>query len=136
MSFGDYIQIQRENTPKRADLDILVGTQTYNNVLTPKTANYQLFIQRIVLSITTHFDATVTFDDDGAGPPIAAFTDEATVIPTVPSSWVWDFGPYGRPLTAGANLDVGQSAAGIVAVVHIEGYEKLVSPATPAQASA
>lgn len=121
----DYLHWQFQHKRKVTDLDILVGTQNYDNVISPKTANHRLYIQKITLSITTHFDATITFDDDGAGPPIAAFTDEATVVPTVPSSWTWDFGPTGRPLTLGANLDVTQSAAGIVGIVHIEAYEKL-----------
>jgi hypothetical protein len=96
-------------------------------VLSPKSANHRIYLQKITLSITTHFDGTVTFDDDGAGPPIAAYTDEATATATgqghVPV--VWDFGPNGRPLTLGANLDVNQSAAGIVGIVHIEAYQKL-----------
>ena len=122
---GDYTFYKNHYTNKTTNLDIVVGTQNYGNVIAPKTASHQLFIQKITLSITTHFDGTITFDDDGAGPPIAVFTDEATVIPTVPSSWEWDFGPEGRPLTVGGNLDIGQSAAGIVGVVHIEAYEKL-----------
>lgn len=129
---GDYLHWQFQNTRKIADVDILVGTQNYAAVLTPKSANHQIFIQKITLSITTHFDGTVTFDDAGAGPAIAVYTDEATVIPTVPSSWTWDFGPTGRPLTKGANLDVNQSAAGIVGIVHIEAYEKLIGPVAQA----
>jgi hypothetical protein len=129
---SDYLHWQFQHKRKIADLDIVVGTQNYADVISPKSANHQIFIQKISLSITTHFDGTITFDDDGAGPPIAAFTDEATVVPTVPSSWVWDFGPTGRPLTVGANLDVNQSAAGIVGIVHIEAYEKLVGPVAAA----
>jgi hypothetical protein len=129
---GDYLHLQYQNTRKVTDLDIVVGTQNYADVITPKSANHQIFIQKITLSITTHFDGTITFDDDGAGPPIAVFTDEATVVPTVPSSWTWDFGPSGRPITKGANLDVTQSAAGIVGIVHIEAFEKLIGPVAQA----
>jgi len=121
---GDYTHLQFQHTRKVTDLNIVVGTQNYADVITPKSANHQLFIQKITLSITTHFAGTVTFDDDGAGPPIAAHTDAAAGA-GIPSVVTWDFGPTGRPLTVGANLDVGQSAAGIVGVVHIEAYEKL-----------
>ena len=108
-----------------ADVNILVGTQNYGNVLVPISAAWQLFITKITLSITTHFAATVTFDDDGAGPPIAAHTDAAAGAGIL-SVVHWDFTDKGRPLTQGANLDISQSAAGIVGVVHIEGYQILV----------
>ena len=124
---GDYLHWQLTYTRKNTDVDIVVGTQNYLAQIVPKSANHRIFIQKITLSITTHFDGTITFDDDGTGPPIAVYTDEATAATTgqghVPI--VWDFGPTGRPLTTGANLDITQGAAGIVGVVHIEAYEKL-----------
>jgi len=123
-SAGDYQFYRNHYTDKTVDLDILTGTASYANVIAPKTANHAVYIQRITLSITTHVDDTYLFDDDGAGPPIAQLLDEATVVPTVPSSWTWDFGPKGRKLTTGANLDVSHSSTG-VAVAHIEAYEKL-----------
>ena len=127
MSAGEYLFYQRRYSSKITDTDIVVGTEDYADIITPKSANHRIYIQKITLSITTHFDATITFNDDGTGPPIAAYTDEATAATTgqghVPI--VWDFGPTGRPLTTGANLDIDQSAAGIVGVVHIEAYERL-----------
>jgi hypothetical protein len=119
-----YERKRKQHGSKSTSLDIVVGTQNYADVIAPRT-NHQIFVQRITLSITTHFDGTITFDDDGSGPPIAVFTDEATVIPTVPSSWTWDFGPDGRAIVG--NLDVNQSAAGIVGIVRIEAYQKLTS---------
>ena len=130
MAFGDYLQVQRENTRKVADVAILTGTAAYANVLSPKSANHQLFIQKITLSITTHAADVYTVDDDGAGPVIAAHTD-ANASAGIPSVVVWDFGPNGWPVTTGANVDVSHSAAG-VGVMHIEGYEKLVGPVAPA----
>ena len=124
---GDYLFYQRHYSAKVKDQDIVVGTQNYADVLTPKSSAHALYIQKITLSITTHFDATMTFDDDGSGPPIAAYTDEATAATTgqghVPV--VFDFGPKGRKMTTGGNFDITQSGAGIVGVVHIEAYEKL-----------
>jgi hypothetical protein len=106
-----------------ADLNILVGTQNYNNVMSPKSSAWQLMITKITLSITTHFAGTVTVDDDGAGPAIAAHTDAAAGAGIL-SVVVWDFGDIGTPITAGANLDVNQSAAGLVGRLHIEGYQR------------
>lgn len=124
---GDYMYWQRFYKDKTTDLNILVGTQNYTDVITPKTANHQIWVQKITLSITTHAAQTLTVDDDGSGPPIAAHTDAAAGA-GVPSVVTWDFGPKGRPLTVGGNLDVTQTAAGIVGVLHIEAYEKLATP--------
>jgi hypothetical protein len=121
---GDYAFYKRQYTAKDTDVDILTGTAAYANVIAPKSANHRIFIQKITLSITTHAADTYTFDDDGAGPPIATHLDVTPQAAGVPSVVVWDFGPKGRPLTLGANLDVSHSSTG-VAVAHIEAYEKL-----------
>lgn len=132
MSAGDYLYYQNFFRQKVADVNILTGTSSYADVLTPKSADHQLFIQKITLSITTHVAADVyLFDDDGTGPAIAAHTDAAAAAGVL-SVVVWDFGPVGRPLTKGANLDVSHSSTG-VAVAHIEGYEKLIGPVTVAR---
>lgn len=128
---GDYLHWQFQYTRKIADLDILVGTQNYTDVLVPKSADHQIFVQKITLSITTHFAGTGTVDDDGAGPAIAAHTDAAAGA-GVPSTVTWDFGPTGRPLTKGASLDYNQSGAGLVGVLHVEAYEKLIGPVAQA----
>ncbi len=118
-----------KSADKTTDAVILVGTTTLNNAVAVKSARHQLFIQKITLSLTTHFDTAITFDDDGAGPAIAVYTDEATAAATgqgaVPV--VWDFGPLGYALTAGANLDIIVASAGAVGVVHIEAYERPVN---------
>ena len=120
---GDYTHLQFQHTRKIADVDILTGTAAYADVIAPKSANHRVYIQKITLSITTHAADVYLFDDDGAGPPIAAHTDAAAGA-GVPSVVVWDFGPTGRPLTLGANLDVSHSSTG-VAIAHIEAYERL-----------
>ncbi len=131
MPVGDLLHWQLQFTRKIANVDILTGTAAYADVLTPKTSNHQLFIQKITLSITTHAADVYLFDDDGAGPPIAAHTDAAAGAGVL-SVVVWDFGPTGRPLTAGANLDVSHSSTG-VAIAHIEGYERLAAAVAAGQ---
>lgn len=123
---GDYLHWQFQFSRKIADTDILTGTAAYANVLSPKSADHQLYIQKITLSITAHAADVYTFDDDGAGPAIAVHTDAAAGA-GVPSVVTWDFGPTGRPITKGANLDISHSSTG-VAIAHVEGYEKLVGP--------
>lgn len=124
---GDYLKYQKENSIVSADVDILTGTAAYADVITPKSANHQIFIQKMTLSITTHVAADrYLIDDDGAGPEIAAHTDAAAAAGVL-SVVTWDFGPRGRPVTKGANVDVSHSSTG-VAVLHIEGYQKLIGP--------
>lgn len=127
MSQGDYNFYQRRYASKNTNVDILTGTANYADVITPKSANHQIFIQKITLSITSHVADTYTVDDDGAGPNIATHLDVTPQAAGVPSVVVWDFGPEGRPITKGANVDVSHSSTG-VANMHIEAYEKLVGP--------
>ena len=127
MSHGDYNFYQRRYASKNVDRTILAAHTSANHadVITPKSANHQIYIQKIALSITTHAAQTISFQD-GAGTPVvlAAHLDSATGLSTV----LWDFGPEGTPLTVGEELDIILSAAGIAARVHIEAYEKLVGP--------
>ncbi len=127
MSQGDYNFYQRRYASKNVDVDILTGTANYADVITPKSANHQIYIQKIILTITAHAADTYTFDDDGAGPNVATHLDVTPQAAGVPSQVVFDFGPSGRPITKGANLDIAHSSSG-VANVHIEAYEKLVGP--------
>lgn len=101
------------------NVDILTGTASYSNVI-PNKANFQIFITKITLSITTHAADVYTVDDDGAGSVIAVHTD-AGAAAGIPSSVTWDFGEGGTPVTVGANVDVSHSATG-VARMHIESY--------------
>lgn len=127
MAHGDYGFYQRQYASKNANVDILTGTAAYADVITPKSANHQIYIQKITLSITVHAADTYTVDDDGAGPAIAVHLDVTPQAAGVPSVVVWDFGPQGRPITKGANVDVSHSSTG-VANMHIEAYERLVGP--------
>ena len=121
---GDYLFYKRHYTDKSHDRQIVAAdTSTQHaDVISPKSASHRIYIQKIILSITTHAAQTITFRD-GAGTPlvIAAHTDSATGLSVVE----WDFGPKGTPLTIGEELDIILSAAGIAATVHIEAYEKL-----------
>lgn len=131
MSAGDYLHWQHQHRRKIADVSMLAATGDQTDVLTVKSANHRIYIQRIVTSITVYAAVTWTFQDD-AGTPVkiavlsipaaqaTAFGDEGTVT--------WDFGPVGTPLTLGTNLDLDVSAAGAAGIIHIEGYEVLVGP--------
>jgi len=125
---GDYLFYKRQYSDKTIDRTVVAADTSaeHADVITPKSANHRIYIQKITVAFHTHADQTITFQD-GAGTPVkvAVITDEATVVPTVPSTVQYDFGPKGFPLTLGEELDIVFSAAGIAAAIHIEAYEKL-----------
>lgn len=117
-----YERKRKQHGDKSVNVDILTGTAAYADVIAPRSANHTVYIQRIILSITTHVADTYTFDDDGAGPAIATHLDVTPQAAGVPSTVTWDFGPNGRPITG--KLDVSHSSTG-VAIARIEAYERL-----------
>jgi len=127
---GDYLHWQFQHTRKITDAFILAATDytTATALITAKSADHRIYVQRISVSITGYAANTWTFQDSAGTPvPIAflsipastatTFGDEGTVI--------FDFGPTGIPLTKGKNLNMIMSAAGAAGAIHIEAYEKL-----------
>ena len=119
MPFGDYGHYRLFGTDKTTDVVLAVGDAGKDNVITPKSANHQLFIQKITASIVTAAAQAITIRDD-AGTPV--------VIDVIPASQatsiILDYGPKGRALTVGKNLDI-VNTAGPAFDFHIEAYEKL-----------
>lgn len=132
MAFGDYLQLQRENTAFAADANITSTEHTVTAARTVRSANHQLFVQRIVLSITTHVNAKValTVQSSNGTPVVIASRTDLTAAAGVPDVIVWDFGPVGRPIAVGESLNWlwSTGGSGPTGVAHIEGYEKLVLP--------
>ena len=118
---GDYEQFQRWYTSKTTDVTLLAADSNKDNCIAVKSANHQLFIQKIFYNIVTSAAQTVTFRDD-AGTPI-----NVGIIPaSATGSVLFDFGPRGFALTAGKNLDI-INTAGPAGQIHIEAYERQVS---------
>lgn len=108
-----------------ADVDFPASTDSDpdTTLITVRSANHQIYVQRIVLSIITHSAQTISFEDS-SGVIIAAHTDAAAGA-GVPSVVHWEFGAVGTPLTIGTNLEASVGAAGIAARIHVEGYQRL-----------
>jgi hypothetical protein len=67
---------------------------------------------------------------DSAGSPVPiAFFSVPAAAPTNAGAQQYevDFGPHGFPLTAGANLVLTLSGAGIAAAITIDAYDKLIT---------
>lgn len=127
---GDYLSLQRENIGFAIDIDLDGSAKTTTAVKAARSANYTVYVQRLVISITTHAAGKVFTLQDTAGTPvvIAAYSDLALVVGgTVADIKVWDFGPIGTAITAGKDLNyvANTGGSGFVARVHVEGYQKL-----------
>jgi hypothetical protein len=120
--FGDYTSYQKWNTNKTTDFTLGTAVAGQTSVIAVKSANHQLFIQKIIYGATTAAAQAVTFRDSGV--PL--------VIGIVPASQAGtltiDYGPRGIALAQGKNLDI-SNTAGPGATIHIEAYEKIVNAA-------
>ncbi len=123
MSDADYSRYQTFFTSKVSDLAITAldnpGTRT---IITPKSANERIYVQRITAYPSVYAAATLTFQD-GAGVAIGQMVVPATA-PAGPTAWL-EFGPTGTPLTVGTTLVVVHAGAPIACRIHVEAYEKL-----------
>lgn len=103
-----------------------------NNLIAVRSASYQLFIQRITLKPTTYSAQNIKFQDDANTPVPIGIISVAAAAPTTggdAGTQLLDYGPEGKALTAGKNLDGIVSAAGIAGALDIECYERPVSGA-------
>lgn len=119
--------------PFSVDVDLTSGGGTFLTK-TARTSKHSIFVQRIVLSITTHANGKVFSVTPSAGSPaVLASRTDITAAAGVPDVIEWNFGPTGVQLAAGASMVVATtSTSSIVGVAHIEGYQKLVQPAAVA----
>lgn len=125
MAVGDYIQLQRENIALIADSDVAAADTAKDNILTVRSADHQIFVQRIVVSVITDAAQSLIFQDDANTPVLIAKTKSSPGLGPI----TYEFGPIGTALTKGKNLDIATSGAGIAARVHVEGYQKLATAA-------
>lgn len=127
MSQGDYNFYQRRYTSRSGQLNVLAATDT-TTLVTVRSASHQLFVQRIIVDITTYSAKTWTFNDSTGTPVPIKFISipaAAVALPSESNDMVADFGPEGIALSVGKNLVLTMSGAGAAGVVKFEVYEKL-----------
>ncbi len=99
----------------------IIGTgDTTVNAFLAKRANQTIWVQKIVVYITTDSAQSLTFQDDAGTPLVIA------VVPTSPgvdTRWDFDFGDRGVPLGENQDLDISISGAGLAANVQVEAYQ-------------
>ncbi len=129
MAGGDYLHVQLQEFKAIVDRVLVAATDytTPNQLIAARDANHTIYVQKIIVSITTYIAKTWTFQDDESTPvPIAFMSIKAAVTAELSESGTvtFDFGPYGTPLTQGADLDMTMSGTGVAGVVHVEAYHK------------
>jgi hypothetical protein len=99
---------------------------------TVRSANHQLFITRIVWTVTTHVNAKVliTVQSSNATPVVVYSRTDLTAAAGVPDSADVTLGELGIPILKGESAHWLWSTGGTGATgrIHIEGYEKLIGP--------
>lgn len=135
---GDYNKYRTTYHDKSTDAQVLTTTDytTATALVSVKNSSYQLFIQRIIVDVTTYPAAgkTWTFQDSAGTPVPVGVASIPTAAPTTAgdTQYFFEFGPVGMALTQGKNLNLLMSATGVAGMVHVECYQRLVGPVAPA----
>lgn len=93
-------------------------------LVTARNANSTIYIQRIIVYVTTDAAQSASFVDSNGTPKKLA---EVTTSPGDETRWDFDFGDAGVPLTEGKNFVLDVSAAGLAGNVIWYGYSKISS---------
>lgn len=105
---------------------LIVAAATGDTTLVTGKANQTIYIQRIVVYITTDTAQSFSFEDSNGTPRQVAVV---TTSPGDDTRWDFDFGGDGMPLNEGKNFLLNVSAAGLAANIAWEGYMKLTAVA-------
>lgn len=121
MGLFGYLQMAaRLGIPQNADVELLTSDAT-KTLVTVRSANYTLYIQRITYVPTTVAAQAITVKDSAGTPVLVALIPASQATP-----YVADFGVQGLPLTAGKNLTCSETA-GPGGRFKIECYAKLTT---------
>jgi len=122
---GDYNSFHVAYQDRHTQFTVATADTATVHVLAAKSADRQIFVQRIFLSVTTFANKTLTFQDTANTPVVVAAFLIPTTQPTAAGqqNYQIDFGPHGFALTAGKGLDMTISAAGVGAAIVVDAYE-------------
>lgn len=97
-------------------------SSTARTLVAAKTG-YSICIQAITIVVITDNAATLTFQDDASTPVVIHKTKASPGLGTVGTPPL-GFGSEGRRLTEAKNFTLKNSAAGLAADIHWEGYRR------------
>lgn len=121
---GDY---RRWNQDISGSL-IFTTAQTTATLQAARNANSIIWIQKILVKIQTDAAQSITFQDSNGTPRTIAVVP---VSPGANSSFTFDFGDIGVPLTEGKDFKATFSAAGLAGNLEYYGYTRLSSAVAP-----
>jgi hypothetical protein len=123
MSFKSADGYRRFYQDISGELAVAAGTGD-TTLVTVKDIYHTIYIQRIVVYVTTDAAQSASFEDsNGTAKKIA----EVTTSPGDETRWDFWYGDRGVPLTEGKNFVLNVSAAGLAGQITWEGYSKLTA---------
>ena len=122
-SAGDYLWYRKIHRDVSTELTFTASTGD-TTLITATSASHTIFVQRIVVWITTDAAQSLSFEDT-AGTPVQIA--EVTASPGDSTRWDFDYGEEGTPLTEGTNLNMNVSAAGLAGRVKVYAYQRLTA---------
>lgn len=111
---------QRSGRGRNKNLAVATADTGTKTLVTSRGAAYQIFVQRIVVTISTDAAQNITFQDSNGSP---VYVEKIPSSPGANTRWEFYFGPKGQPLTPGANLVAVLSGAGLGAQIEWNCYE-------------
>lgn len=131
MSAGiQHADVQRRAYENVAGSGFVLATDDYSSTalaLVAAKAGETVFVQKVVIVVTTDHAATQTFQDTASTPLVAAKT---TASPGVAKQFTFDWGTEGLRLTEGKGLDLKNSAAGLAYSYTFEAYRRRTANVT------
>ena len=105
--------------------ELVVAAATGDTTLvTARNANSKIYIQRLIVYVTTDAAQSAAFEDTATP---AYKIAEVTTSPGDETRWDFDYGDEGLPLTEGKDFVMNVSSAGLAGTVKWYGYTRLSS---------
>lgn len=101
---------------------------TTARVLVALKAGYTIFVQRVIVAVTTDDAATQLLQDSASTPLIIGKTKASPGLGPI----IFEYGDEGAALTEAKNFELKNSGAGLAARISWEGYLKPTGTLTPA----
>lgn len=99
-------------------------TSTDDTTLVAAKASHTVWIQRVIVYITTDAAQSWAFEDSNGS---AKAVCKVTTSPGVDTRWDFDFGDAGVPLTEGKGFVLNVSGTGLAGHIEWYGYRKLTA---------
>lgn len=110
----------RSGRAKNKDLTVLTTDSGTLTLVASRGASYQIFVQRIVVTIKTDAAQSITFQDSNSS---AKYIYKVTTSPGGDTRWEFSGGEKGEPLTKGKDFVAVLSGAGLGAQIQFTAYE-------------